>query len=85
MISRSFVRTMPVSFARPDWLVYTVRAFEFSAIMHAAAVLWHLLAAVAGTTGISPGSRCSICWTPRVRDLRAGVAHGPQGAAGEAR
>ncbi|MGY5764210.1 DUF7937 domain-containing protein [Brachybacterium sp. DNPG3] len=55
MISRSFVRTMPISFARPDWLVYTVRAFEFSAVMHAAAVLWHLLAAVAGTTGISPG------------------------------
>jgi hypothetical protein len=54
MISRSFVRSMPVSFRRTDWLVYSVRAFEFSAIMHAAAVLWHLLAAVAGVAGRAP-------------------------------
>src|SRR5699024_2830205 len=33
MISRSFVRSMPVSFRRTDWLVYSVRAFEFSALM----------------------------------------------------
>ena len=55
MISRSFVRSMPVSFRRTDWLVYTVRAFEFSALMHAAAVLWHLLAAIASVSGRAPG------------------------------
>lgn len=56
MISRSFVRSMPVSFRRTDWLVYSVRAFEFSALMHAAAVLWHLLAAIAALGGRGPGS-----------------------------
>ena len=56
MISRSFVRSMPVSFRRTDWLVYSVRAFEFSALMHAAAVLWHLLAALAALGGRGPGS-----------------------------
>ncbi|ATG52881.1 hypothetical protein CFK38_16150 [Brachybacterium vulturis] len=56
MISRSFVRSMPVSFRRTDWLVYCVRAFEFSALMHAAAVLWHLLAAIAALGGRAPGS-----------------------------
>lgn len=56
MISRSCVRSMPLSFRRTDWLVYSVRAFEFSAIMHAAAVLWHLVAAIAGTIGSAPGS-----------------------------
>lgn len=56
MISRSFVRSMPVSFRRTDWLVYTVRAFEFSALMHAAAVVWHLLAAIAAVGGRAPGS-----------------------------
>lgn len=56
MISRSFVRTMPVSFRRTDWLVYSVRAFEFSAVMHAAAVIWHLLAAIVATVGQAPGS-----------------------------
>ena len=55
MISRSFVRSMPVSFRRADWLVYTVRAMEFSALLHAAAVLWHLLAAITGTAGITLG------------------------------
>ncbi|AXK44278.1 hypothetical protein [Brachybacterium saurashtrense] len=56
MISRSFVRTMPVSFRRTDWLVYCVRAFELSAVMHAAAVLWHVLAAIAALAGRAPGS-----------------------------
>lgn len=56
MISRSFVRSMPVSFRRTDWLVYSVRALEFSAIMHTAAVIWHLLAAIAATAGRAPGS-----------------------------
>lgn len=55
MISRSFVRSMPLSFRRTDWLVYSVRAFEFSAIMHAAAVAWHVMAALAGTAGQAPG------------------------------
>ena len=55
MISRSFVRSMPVSFRRADWLVYTVRAMEFSVIMHAAAVLWHLLVAITGNGGITAG------------------------------
>src|SRR5690625_7485862 len=58
MISRSFVRTMPVSFRRADWLVYTVRAFEFSAVMHTAAVVWHLLAVIASRTGdAAPGGQ----------------------------
>lgn len=55
MISRSFVRTMPISFRRTDWLVFTVRAFEFSVVLHAAAVLWHLLAALVASTGLAPG------------------------------
>ncbi|HEX7352209.1 hypothetical protein [Brachybacterium sp.] len=56
MISRSFVRSMPLSFRRTDWLVFSVRAFEFSAIMHTAAVLWHLLATIAALAGQAPGS-----------------------------
>jgi len=56
MISRSFVRSMPLSFRRTDWLVFSVRAFEFSAIMHTAAVLWHLLAMIAALVGQAPGS-----------------------------
>ena len=55
MISRSFVRTMPISFRRTDWLVYTVRAFEFSVLMHTSAVLWHLLAAISSSSGRTPG------------------------------
>lgn len=55
MISRSFVRTIPISFRRVDWLVYTVRAFEFSVLMHGAAVIWHVLAAIASPTGVTPG------------------------------
>lgn len=50
MISRSFVRSMPLSFRRTDWLVYSVRALELSALMHTAAVLWHLLIAIAATS-----------------------------------
>lgn len=58
MISRSFVRTVPISFRRADWLVYTVRAFEFSAMMHAAAVVWHVLAVIASRTGdAAPGGQ----------------------------
>ncbi|GAA1284464.1 hypothetical protein [Brachybacterium alimentarium] len=56
MISRSFVRTMPIAFQRTDWLVFTVRAFEFSALLHTAAVLWHVLAAVVATSGRIQGS-----------------------------
>ncbi|WP_246955134.1 hypothetical protein [Brachybacterium sp. Marseille-Q7125] len=57
MISRSFVRSMPVSFRRTDWLVFTVRAFEFSILMHGAAMLWHLIAAIValGPSGQAPG------------------------------
>lgn len=55
MISRSFIRTIPISFQRADWLVYTVRAFELSVLLHSAAVLWHLLAAIASPTGVTPG------------------------------
>lgn len=55
MISRSFVRTMPVSFERSDWLVYAVRAFEFSILMHSAAVVWNLAAAIAAGRGVTPG------------------------------
>lgn len=55
MISRSFVRTMPMSFQRPDWLVYTVRALEFSVIMHVAAVFWQIMAAIAGGSEVTAG------------------------------
>lgn len=55
MISRSFVRTMPVSFRRVDWIVYAVRAFEFSIVMHAAATVWNLLVAVAALDGQGDG------------------------------
>ena len=54
MISRSFVRTMPVSFRRADWIVYAVRAFEFSIVMHIAAMIWNLLAAAAAFGGVGP-------------------------------
>jgi len=55
MISRSFVRSMPLSFRRTDWLVYSVRALELSALMHTAAVLWHLMGALAATSVTRPG------------------------------
>lgn len=55
MISRAFVRSMPISFRRADWLVHSVRAVEFSVVMHSAAVLWHLLAVVAGRSAHTPG------------------------------
>lgn len=55
MISRSFVRSMPLSFRRTDWLVYSVRALELSALMHSAAVLWHLMGALAATSVPRPG------------------------------
>ncbi|MFC0675323.1 DUF7937 domain-containing protein [Brachybacterium hainanense] len=55
MISRSFVRTMPLSFRRVDWIVYAVRAFEFSIIMHIATAGWNVLAAIAAAGGIGPG------------------------------
>lgn len=55
MISRSFVRTMPLTFRREDWLVYTVRAFEFSAVMHTASAGWHVLAGVASLGGAGTG------------------------------
>lgn len=55
MSSRSFVRSMPLSFRRTDWLVYSVRALELSALMHSAAVLWHLMGALAATSVPRPG------------------------------
>lgn len=55
MISRSFVRSMPLSFRRTDWLVYSVRALELSTVMHSAALLWHLMGALAATSVPRPG------------------------------
>ncbi len=55
MVSRSFVRTMPLSFQRADWIVYAVRAFEFSALMHIVAALWNVCAALAAGSGLTPG------------------------------
>ncbi|WP_152351459.1 DUF7937 domain-containing protein [Brachybacterium subflavum] len=55
MVSRSFVRTMPLNFQRVDWIVYAVRAFEFGAIMHGAAIVWNLIAAVAAVGGAGMG------------------------------
>lgn len=54
-VSRSFVRTMPVTFQRVDWLVYATRAFELSAVMHAVAVLWNVLIAIAVLGGQGRG------------------------------
>ncbi|MDO5663498.1 MAG: hypothetical protein Q4G40_12440, partial [Brachybacterium sp.] len=51
MISRSFLRTMPLSFRRSDWIVYAVRAFEFGIVVHLGAVGWQLLVAVAAIGG----------------------------------
>ncbi|MCL6422567.1 hypothetical protein Bequi_04065 [Brachybacterium sp. JHP9] len=55
MISRSFVRSMPLAFQQVDWIVYAMRAFEFSAVMHTAAVLWQVAAAIAATGGAGHG------------------------------
>ncbi len=55
MLSRSFVRSMPLSFRRADWLACAVRALEFSVLMHAGAVVWSLLAALAATGGAGRG------------------------------
>lgn len=55
MVSRSFVRTMPLSFRRADWIVYAVRALEFSVTLHIGAVCWSLLAAVARAGGVGWG------------------------------
>ncbi|PWH07534.1 hypothetical protein DEO23_02585 [Brachybacterium endophyticum] len=55
MVSRSFVRTMPLSFHRVDWILYAVRAFEFSVVVHVAAMVWNLLAAVAAIGGAGLG------------------------------
>lgn len=57
MVSRSFVRTMPMSFHRADWLVFAMRALEFSIIMHTGAVVWHVLAAITAGAQIVPGGR----------------------------
>lgn len=55
MVSRSFVRTMPLSFRRVDWIVYAVRALELSTIVHVGAVVWSVLAAIASTGGVGWG------------------------------
>src|SRR5690625_7444346 len=55
MISRSFVRTMPISFRRADWLVYTVRAFEFSEIGRASCRERGWVWAAAGTVNETSG------------------------------
>lgn len=54
-VSRSFVRTMPVTFQRVDWLVYATRAFELSAVMHTVAVLWNVMTAIAVLGGYGRG------------------------------
>ncbi|GAB2541107.1 DUF7937 domain-containing protein [Brachybacterium huguangmaarense] len=55
MVSRSFVRSMPPSFRRADWIVYAVRALEFSVIMHVGAVVWSILAMIAALGGAGQG------------------------------
>lgn len=55
MVSRSFVRTMPLSFRRADWIVYAVRALEFSRRIHLAAVVACVLMAVAAAGGVGRG------------------------------
>ena len=56
MVSRSFVRTMPLSFRRADWIVYAVRALELSFAMHVGAAVASLLLAVAAMGGATdPG------------------------------
>jgi hypothetical protein len=55
MVSRSFVRSQAPAFVRSDWLVYTVRAFELSVVMHLAATLWQVLVAIAAFGGAGDG------------------------------
>lgn len=45
--SRSYVRSMPLSFRRVDWLVYSHRTFEYSAAMHAVGLLSAAMVALA--------------------------------------
>lgn len=54
-VSRSFIRTMPVSFQRVDWLVYATRAFELSVVLHIVSVLWNVLTALAAFGGVGRG------------------------------
>ncbi|WP_058234695.1 DUF7937 domain-containing protein [Devriesea agamarum] len=51
LVSRAFLRGIPLSFTRSDWIVYAVRAFEFSAILHCGACLWNTAAAIAASAG----------------------------------
>ncbi|MGP9694753.1 DUF7937 domain-containing protein [Brachybacterium sp. AOP25-B2-12] len=55
LTSRSFVRSMPISFRRADWIVYAVRALEFSVVMHSGAAVWSVLAAFASAGGAGRG------------------------------
>lgn len=55
LVSRSFVRSMHLSFRRADWIVYAVRALEFSTVMHLGALGWNVLAAFAALGGVGPG------------------------------
>lgn len=55
LTSRSFVRSMPVTFRRADWIVYAVRALEFSVVVHIGAAVWCVLAAVAAAGGVGRG------------------------------
>ncbi|MCS6712035.1 hypothetical protein JSY14_08385 [Brachybacterium sp. EF45031] len=51
MVSRTAVRAVRLTFRRVDWVVHTLRAFEISAVLHAAAVVWAVLAAIAALGG----------------------------------
>lgn len=55
MVSRSFVRTMPLSFRRADWIVYAVRTLEFSRRIHLAALIACVLMAFAAAGGVGRG------------------------------
>lgn len=47
LVSRAYVRSSSLRFSRVDWLVYAARAFEFSVIMHAVAVVIAILQTLA--------------------------------------
>lgn len=60
VINRAYVRSMPLSFRRSDWIIYTVRAFEFSLIMHVVGFVSALAFVVAVFLGYDDGTPLSI-------------------------
>lgn len=47
LVSRAYVRSSNLRFERVDWIVYAARAFEFSIVLHAVAIVIAVIQAVA--------------------------------------